>query len=86
MNESPQLHDNPYLTALLVIAGGSALMGLIMMLGVEPDTSELIAPGQLVGSVLFGVGLLTAIAWLSVSAILWRKARRATEARTPAAS
>ncbi|WP_116042248.1 hypothetical protein [Amycolatopsis palatopharyngis] len=80
MSETPEEQSNPYAITLVVIAGAATFFGLIMMLGTEPGYDGAISPVQLAGSVIFVAGLLSGVAWLAVSAMLWRpKVKQKTE-------
>ncbi|TDC53389.1 hypothetical protein E1212_05615 [Jiangella ureilytica] len=68
---------NPYQVALGILALGGLLVGLILVLANQPYDDfgydeEGSAAGRAAGVLLLCVGAALGIAWLAVSALLWK--------------
>lgn len=63
-NDTPT-YRNPYCATMGLIALAAIPLGLILMFVASDE-------GAVLGSAIFGVGVLTFVAWLAVEAILWR--------------
>lgn len=64
--------QNPFCTALGTIAILAVVVGLTMIYLSAPGYGDVVGAGQFIGTGLFGLGLLSAVAWLTVEAMLWR--------------
>lgn len=64
--------QNPFCAALGTIAILAVVVGLVMIYLSAPAYGDVVGAGQFIGTGLFGLGLLSAVAWLAVEAILWR--------------
>ncbi len=70
---------NPYQVALGVLAGLLLLAGLISVLASLPEEADGFVleegspAGRAAGALLLGAGAVLCVAWLAVSAVLWKR-------------
>lgn len=73
MSTETQMVDNPYRTTMVVTSALGVVAGVIMLMVGEPELGETLSTTQLLGGLLFSVGVTMGVAWLAVSALMWQR-------------